>query len=642
MIRTLPLCALLMAGAATQASAQNLNLQLTEVYSGLMQPVFVTHAGDGSGRLFIVEQIGRVRIARDGVIADQAFLQLDMGRSGSEQGLLGLAFAPDYPQSGRLYVNYTNSQGNTEVVRFTVSSEDPDRVDLATAQLMLTIGQPFSNHNGGWLGFGPDGYLYIASGDGGNANDPDNHGQRLDTLLGKILRIDVAGDVATIPPDNPFVNTPGARPEIWAYGLRNPWRASFDRHSGDLWIADVGQSSREEVNFQPATAGGGQNYGWRTLEGTRCLTSGCSAAGTTLPVTEYDHSLGCSVSGGYVYRGSRYPNLRGQYLFGDFCSGRVFALRRTGSGATASSFTRVELGFSGELISSFGEDEQGNVYLVGYGGRVHLLSDGAPVADSIDPLVTGTWFDPQQDGHGWLTEAIEVGGEQALLATWYTYLDGEPVWLIGVGAADADEVVVPLTITRGGGFTPGFDPASVLREHWGEARFRFPGGQQASVSWDSSYPGFGSGSMPLTRLVYPAPDEAGTPSGLSPCHSGTWYQPAEDGHGLQVQVFGYGAQRQLLAVWYAYLDGTQRWMLGLGPVDGDSAHLDMISADGPGFPPDFDPGQVTRRTWGTLDFTVLDADTARIAWDSVQPGYGSGSLDLVRLTRMRGRECRSD
>ncbi len=633
------MCLLLLLASPALLSAQALDLRLTEAYQGLAQPLFLTHAGDGSGRVFIVEKVGRIRIGRNGVLNPEPFLQLDIRGIGSEQGLLGLAFAPDFAQSGRFYVNFTNLLGQTEVSRFRVSADDPDRADPESKEVMLLISQPFSNHNGGWIGFGPDGYLYIATGDGGSGGDPDNHGQRLDTLLGKILRLDVSGATATIPPDNPFVNTANARPEIWAYGLRNPWRPSFDRATGDLWIADVGQETVEEVNVQPANSNGGENYGWRLLEGSQCYTPSCNPAGTVLPVAEYGRSLGCSVTGGYVYRGPHYPAMQGVYFFGDFCTAEMFATRRTGAGFGATSFVTSQLGPKGQFISSFGEDEAGNLYLISLLGGIFGLSDGEPVTGFIDPAISGTYYDPAQDGHGWLVEAILVDGEPAVLATWYTYLDGQPVWLIGVGQAAGDRIEVPLTITRGGGFSPDFDPATVIREHWGDASFHFPGGQQGSVIWSSDYPGFNDGSMPLLRLVEPAAGDQGPTQGIRSCHSGTWYQPAEDGHGLQVQVFGEGDERELLAVWYAYLEGEQRWMIGQGPIDGDGALVEMISADGPQFPPAFEPDLVERRPWGTLLFTALGANSARISWESVQPGYGSGELDLVRLTTMQGREC---
>lgn len=255
--------------------------------------------------------------------------------------------------------------------------------------------------------------------------------------------------------------------------------------------------------------------------------------------------------------------------------------------------------------------------------------------------LSGSWFDPAQDGHGWLFEAIDVQGVLGVVATWYTYLDGKPVWLTGAGVANEYSVRIPLTLTSGGGFPPHFDAAAVVREPWGEVEIRFDTPARARATWSTSRPGFSSGSMSLERLVLPAVggDESDAGSALVACHSGSWFQPTQDGHGLQVQIFGEAAARQAVVVWYAYLDGAQRWLTGSGPVSGDSAVVTMISADGGQFPPHFNPADVTRRPWGTVVFTATGADSARIAWTSEQAGFGSGELDLVRLTSMLGRAC---
>ena len=277
-----------------------------------------------------------------------------------------MAFHPAYASNGRFFVNYTDTLGHTQIVRYTVSS-NPDRADSLSALPILTVQQPYSNHNGGMLAFGPqDDMLYIGMGDGGSGGDPQNHGQNRMTLLGDLLRIDVDGSPPyAIPTDNPFVGSTSIANEIWASGLRNPWRFSFDRVTGDLYIADVGQGEREEVSFQPASSPGGENYGWRIMEGTRCFnpSSGCSTAGITLPVHEYDHSDGCSITGGYVYRGSDYTALQGRYFFADYCrtwlrSFRVqngLAVDVQDHGATAGSVPGT---------GSFGEDGNGELYIV--------------------------------------------------------------------------------------------------------------------------------------------------------------------------------------------------------------------------------------------------------------------------------------
>jgi hypothetical protein len=347
-------------GSVVIATPPAASITLSPIAGGFTQPVAIANAGDGSGRLFIVEQGGVVKIVRNGTVAEKPFLNItSMVTSGGEQGLLGLAFPPDYGSRKSFYVNYINKTGigNTVIARFDVGS-NPDLAVTASRQELLTIVQPFTNHNGGQLAFGPDNYLYIGSGDGGSGGDPLGNAQDTSSLLGKILRLDVlSGPLPyAVPVGNPFGN------EIWAYGLRNPWRFSFDRLTDDLYLADVGQNRREEVNFQAAGSGAGANYGWNIMEGSLCyLLLSCSSEGLTLPVAEYDHNNGdCSVTGGYVYRGSE-PSLRGTYLYGDFCSGRIWGLRRNFSGWE----NRLLLD-STLQISTFGEDENGELYVADY------------------------------------------------------------------------------------------------------------------------------------------------------------------------------------------------------------------------------------------------------------------------------------
>jgi glucose/arabinose dehydrogenase len=363
---------------AARPDLANVRIALEPVASGLAAPLFATHAGDGSGRLFVVEQGGRIRILRNGTLLPAPFLDVS-GRisAGGERGLLGLAFAPGYGRDGedRLYVHYTNRDGATTIAEHRA----PAGADVATAgpgRIVLVEPQPYANHNGGWIGFDPTGMLLIALGDGGSGGDPQDRARRLDNRLGKILRIDVLGtsDGYRVPSDNPFVGRDGARPEILHYGLRNPWRASIDPVTGDLWIADVGQNAREEVNV--ARAGeAGLHFGWRTLEGSRCFQprDGCDPTGTTLPVAEYPHALGCSITGGYVYRGAAIPGLVDAYLFGDYCSGTIWAID-AGLDAVQAPVTLLETGRS---IGSFGEDEAGELYVLDLrGGEVLRLVGG--------------------------------------------------------------------------------------------------------------------------------------------------------------------------------------------------------------------------------------------------------------------------
>lgn len=329
------------------------------VAQGLEAPVGLAHAGDGSDRLYVVEQPGRIRSFAPGG-APQLFLDIaDRISSGGERGLLGLAFHPRFERNDRFFVNYTDVNGDTVISEFTANARGGDPL---SERVLLTVDQPYPNHNGGDLAFGRDGFLYVALGDGGSAGDPHNNGQRLDTLLGKMLRIDVdargAGTYG-IPPDNPFVDSPDARPEIWAYGLRNPWQFSFDRDTDDLWIADVGQGAYEEINREPAGSRGGLNYGWNQVEGVSCYAEGCDPGASVRPVAVYSHDQGCAVTGGYVYRGSRFPQLVGAYVAGDYCSGNIWVLPPTTKLVQdPRPALETDLG-----ITSFGEDESGELYL---------------------------------------------------------------------------------------------------------------------------------------------------------------------------------------------------------------------------------------------------------------------------------------
>ena len=348
--------------------------RLQQVAAGLSSPLYLT-APAGDPRLFIVEKTGRIRIVKDGVLLEAPFLDLSAWVSaGSEQGLLGLAFDPEYATNGRFVIHYTDLPGNTVLSRFQVST-DPDVADPVSEQLILGVVQPFFNHNGGQVAFGPDGFLYLGLGDGGGGGDPLGNGQDLSDLLGSILRIDVrAGDRYTVPADNPFVGSPVALPEIWSYGLRNPWRFSFDRANGDLYIGDVGEVQREEIDVSTAAdgAGRGVNYGWNVMEGFQCFqVSGCDRTGLTLPVLEYSHQEGCSITGGYVYRGSAIPDLQGHYFYADFCQGWVRSLRYAGGVVTdqASWPTLIP----GGPILSFGEDSAGELYILQAGGGVFKI-----------------------------------------------------------------------------------------------------------------------------------------------------------------------------------------------------------------------------------------------------------------------------
>ncbi|MEA2725303.1 MAG: hypothetical protein QOH59_3074 [Gemmatimonadales bacterium] len=348
--------------------------RLEQVVAGLSSPLYLT-APPADARLFIVEKTGGIRIVKEGLLLEAPFLDLSTKVSaGSEQGLLGLAFDPEYATNGRFVVHYTDLAGNTVLSRLQVSA-DPDRAEPASEQVILTVAQPAANHNGGQVAFGPDGFLYLGLGDGGPGGDPQGRGQDLSDLLGSILRIDVrAGDPYTVPADNPFVGNPDARAEIWSYGLRNPWRFSFDRANGDLYIADVGESQREEVDVSTAADGGGRaaNYGWSVMEGSRCFRGpACDQTGLTLPLLEYTHQEGCSITGGYVYRGSAIPSLQGHYFYADLCGGWVRSFRDAG-GTVADEASWPSLSPGGPVLS-FGEDSAGELYILQAGGGVFKI-----------------------------------------------------------------------------------------------------------------------------------------------------------------------------------------------------------------------------------------------------------------------------
>jgi glucose/arabinose dehydrogenase len=363
---------------------------LEPIADGLGSITAITNAGDD--RLFVTSQEGRVWIVSGGGVLPTPFLDIQgIVNSGGERGLLSTAFHPHYAQNGFFFVYYTNGAGDIEIARFERSAGDPNAADTASRVVLLTIPHPVNaNHNGGQLQFGPDGYLYIGTGDGGAANDPPCNAQRDDVLLGKLLRIDVDQNVASppfygIPADNPFAAPGGPRDEIWAKGLRNPWRFSFDRVTGDLWIGDVGQGDREEIDFQPRASHGGENYGWKVMEGTQCDSASACPANTppcnspefVRPVYEYTHSEGCAVTGGYLYRGARVSTLVGRYVYGDYCSGRMWA-----NGDRLLSMATQ--------LSTFGEDKEGELYVGTQDGRIQRFFDPTPPPPTATTTRTAT------------------------------------------------------------------------------------------------------------------------------------------------------------------------------------------------------------------------------------------------------------
>jgi glucose/arabinose dehydrogenase len=493
------------------AAAIAIDLQFTQV-TGTPQVVDIRHAGDGSGRLFLVQRnSGRIHILKDGQVQATPFL--DIGdrvlSSGGEQGLLSLAFAPDYPSSGLFYVWYTKLSGDMSLSRFSVSA-DPDLADANSEEELLEVAQPFAHHNGGRLLFGPDRMLYLSIGDGGSGGDPQGNGQSLDTLLGKIIRIDVDPALTPygFPPDNPFVANGAARDEIWAYGLRNPWRMSFDRLTGELYIADVGQNSVEEVNHQSFGSAGGQNYGWNIMEGDQCFGGGnCSTQGLTLPVAQYLHGLGCSVTGGEVYRGGNYPGLAGVYLYGDFCSGRIWGLTRDGE-----AWQTGLLADAAFNIMTFGEDQAGEIYLSS-GAGVYLLSDGEPVSQppaTINRGLTDAWVNANAPFQGmFITVFPDL--ERIFLA-WFSF-DSEPPpqnatavfgapdqrWVTALGSYQGHRADLKAELTTGGRFNAS-DPTAAQDTGYGTISIEFWHCNLATVEYDFPGPGL-SGAFSVHRVL---------------------------------------------------------------------------------------------------------------------------------------------
>jgi glucose/arabinose dehydrogenase len=361
------------ASDTTEPTPADFTLAVTEVATGLDNPVYVT-APSGDARLFIVEQPGRIRIVENGQLVATPFLDITSRVvSGGERGLLSVAFHPQYRTNGFFYVYFTGASGELRIERFTVSS-NPNQANPTSAKVILTVPHPRSNHNGGLAMFGPDGMLYLGLGDGGGGGDPDLNGQNVNSLLGKLLRIDVnSGDPYSIPAGNPFAGRADAKKEIWAFGLRNPWRYAFDRTAGNLYIADVGQDVTEEVNVVASTRPG-VNYGWNITEGSNCYNaSSCSKQGIDLPVVEYGHTDGqCSITGGFVYRGSAMPEIAGTYFYSDYCAGWLKSFRYDGTATEKRTWSIGSVG----LVTSFGEDASGELYLTSSNGKVYRLVKG--------------------------------------------------------------------------------------------------------------------------------------------------------------------------------------------------------------------------------------------------------------------------
>ncbi len=494
-LKHIPIIALLLLCLCFFSSAQS-EITLTQIND--LSAVDLTNAQDGSNRMFFVQLPGLILIAENGVLLEQPFLDIRdrVGLLFDEQGLLSMVFPPGFGNKDHFYVYYTNQNGNSVISRFSISA-DPNVALPDSEELILGALQPFSNHNGGRLQFGPDGMLYFGFGDGGDANDPQENAQDLTTLLGKLIRIDVESGEQPygIPDDNPFVGTSGARDEIWALGLRNPFRIAFDTQTGDLYIADVGQASLEEVNFQAAGSPGGQNYGWNLAEGTTCISGTCT--GLTLPVFEYAHNEGCSITGGEVYRGQDYPSFDGVYFFADFCFGTIWGIQQQNG-----TFTVTETVDTPLQIITFGQDEVGNIYVGTFGGT-YVLTDGPPAQPSF-PLsgrISGSWIAPGLNNQGLLINVGENASGQAFLgAAWFLFLDGQPFWITGNAFFEYGASSISFPMRRAAGLeflNPNGDTAT--RTEVGSFMLQARECNKIEVNYD--FPGLGSGVLEMDRLV---------------------------------------------------------------------------------------------------------------------------------------------
>lgn len=408
---------LLLSPAAAKAG-----IDLEAVVTGFDRPTAIASPGDGTGRLFVAEQAGRVRLIVDGALVARPFLDFSSRVfSAGGNGLLGLAFHPEFAQNGYFFVHYVSLEQRSTVARFQVSG-NPNRARASSETAVFVFDEMAGNHKGGDLAFGPDGYLYVPIGDGSGGGDPDDNAQNLENLFGTVLRLDVDRVPAAAPPDNPFVGDPSARDEIWAYGLRNPWRLSFDPASGDLFIADVGEQALEEVNRQPASSRGGENYGWRRREGSRCFepATDCGADGLVPPILEYGRDLGCSITGGFVYRGKSFATLRGHYLYGDFCTGIIWGAEPNRDGVWISRML-AETGLS---VVTFGRDDDGELYVADYAsGSIFRITSRELVATGFESGRLRGWqtrgpvavASPGLDGSGFAL-AVPANGETAVSA----------------------------------------------------------------------------------------------------------------------------------------------------------------------------------------------------------------------------------
>jgi glucose/arabinose dehydrogenase len=632
--------------------ADAIDLQFTLV-ADIFGVVDIRNAGDGTGRLFLVtKDTGKVHILKDGSLLNNPFLDIGdriTSGPGGERGLLSLAFAPDYATSGLFYVWYTDQNGDTTLSRFS-ASDDPNLADTGSEEKLLVISQPFSNHNGGRLLFGHDGMLYLGTGDGGNTDgDRRGNGQAMDTLLGKIIRIDVNPALGPygIPPDNPFINNDNALNEIWASGLRNPWRMSFDRLTGDLFISDVGQGAFEEINHQPASSTGGQNYGWNIMEGSECFRAeDCKQTGLTLPVAEYAHAFGCSVIGGEVYRGKAYPDLIGVYLYGDWCSGWIWGLSRIDGNWKAEVLTRNSpFKFeTGNSIITFGEGEDGSVYLSNTIG-IYLVSDGEVVAEpnfKINAGHSGAWFNPDTEGQGQFIDVVPA--TQFMFLAWFTFTDGasnnpdQQQWYTAQGNYSGNKADLILYETLGGQFD---DPQETSINPVGEVTVSFSDCEQGQMVYSIDTDGR-QGTVPLQRLIPESDDVCKEQSGqaaittteavdINAGMDGSWVNNDTLGQGFLIDAHpNPDGGNFIFVAWFTYGEDTasgQRWLTAQGDFTGSTAAIDVYESTGGRFD---DAQAVNVGKVGTMTIDFTDCSNAQLAY-SLMDDDVEGDMEISRL-----------
>lgn len=606
----LALCLIATTEAVTAAPALSPRLYA----EGFSQPVAIANAGDGSGRLFVVEKTGLVRIVRGGTVALAPFLDLsDRISTSGERGLLGLAFHPNYAQNGRFFVYYTRVEdGAIRVSGFRVQAGNPDRGDSTTEQSLLVVPHPGAdNHNGGNLAFGPDGHLYLGTGDGGGSGDPNNNAQNDGVMLGKLIRVDVDAASPVIEP--------------WAKGLRNPWKFSFDRATGDLFIGDVGQNRFEEVNYTPAGIGPGRNYGWRVVEGTACFnpSTGCNPAGMVSPFITYGRDLGQAVTGGYVYRGLKSRELYGYYVYGDFQSNRVWAARQVFDGWSNEQVVTPGVGPSG--ISSFGEDESGELYLASLNnGRIYAL-DGAATARFDQGVVSGLWWNAGESG--WGAQFTQRG--TIVFAAIYNYgPDGMPKWYLSsdcavttsgtTGALSCEGGVYEATGPRF--FGAAFDPSAVHTTRVGTLRITWKDSEHASMHFEV---GSIARDVTLTRQVFRSRALAPVPDATD-----IYYSATEPGWGLTVQHQG----DVYFVAWYVYDEaGKPVWYIASScNVTGNGCAGSLYRVTGPPLATTFDSTRIVTTPVGNIQIGFSNANDATLTY-TVNGVSGSKAITRFRF-----------